>query len=423
MNLTIIAPHYPPSALPPSQRVRLMMNHFSSFDVNATVVTVDSAFREETEDPWMLELVGNHHDVRYCRVLNPKITRKLGVGDLGLRMLPFLFFKLLKLCRQTSTEFLLYPVPPWYILVIAPVIKWLTGIPYAIDYIDPWVEGGELPPNATVKRKVSQWIAQRLEGWVTRNAAIVFAVSEGINEQLRVRHPKLDPSKMFAIPYGAEQTDYELVNHPPKMSTNLTSIRYIGAVWDDAYLVIDALFDSLSKISFKFEASFYGTSYAGGDLARPQLEDFILKYELNECIHEYPNRVPYKEAVRLNMESDILLLFGGMQSYYAASKLFGLIVSEKPFVAFLHRDSFPAQFLIQMEYPFVVTYSNQEGDLPSNQVSKLTNCLNRIQSEMATFTPLDIKDPRILNHTAKGMTASFVGPMKKIHNERLQRRD
>ncbi len=418
MNLTIVAPHYPPSALPPSQRVRLMMNHFAEHDVVPSVITVKPEFREETEDPWMVELVGKNHEVEYCSVISQNLSRKFGVGDLGLRMLPFLFFKLLRNIRRTKADFVLYPVPPWYILVIAPIIKKATGIPYAIDYIDPWVEGGALPETATLKRKVSQWIAHRLEGWVTSNAAVVFAVSEGINEQLRNRHSELSKERMFAIPYGAEESDFnQLVIAPRNDSTTL--IRYIGAVWDDAYLVLDALLAALHQVDFNFKAEFYGTSYAGGDLVQPQMDQFIQSNGLEGKVTEYPNRVPYKEAVRLNLESDILLLFGGMQSYYAASKLFGLVVSKKPFIAFLHKHSYPAQFLSDLAYPYVVTYSDLEGDLPKDKVGVLKDRINCIQAEIAKFTPLDTSDHRIQKHTAKGMTASFILPMKNYCNEGL----
>ncbi|MDB9775843.1 hypothetical protein OAB47_06405 [Vicingaceae bacterium] len=418
MKLTIIAPYYPPSALPPSQRVRLMMNHFAEYDVVPSIITVKPQFREESEDPWMVELVGSDHEVEYCSVISPKLSRKFGVGDLGLRMLPFLFFKLLRNLKRTKGNFVLYPVPPWYILVIAPIIKWLTGVPYAIDYIDPWVEGGVLPETATLKRKVSQWIAHRLEGWVTKNAAVVFAVSEGINEQLRSRHPELKKEWMFAVPYGAEESDFNQLAIAPR-NNSTTLIRYIGAVWDDAYLVLDALLAGLSKVDFEFKAEFYGTSYAGGELAQPQMDRFIHSNKLDGKVIEYPNRVPYKEAVRLNLESDILFLFGGMQSYYAASKLFGLVVSKKPFIAFLHKDSYPALFLSELAYPYVVTYSDNEGDLPKDKVGVLKDRINLIQAEIAKFTPLDTNDHRIQKYTAKGMTASFVLPMKKRCNEGL----
>lgn len=419
MKLTIIAPHFPPSALPPSQRIRLMMNYFEEYKVDAKIITVDHSKREEIADDWMVELIGEGHDIDICTAFDAKTSRKFGIGDLGLRMLPFLFFKLIRQVNKENTDFILYPVPPWYILMIAPIIKKISGVPYAIDFIDPWVEGGDLPKDATLKRKISQWIARKMEAWVTKNAAIIYSVSEGINEQLKIRHTQLLSKEMYAIPYGADQNDFKAIKWNNNFNREFVLIRYIGAVWDDAYMVIDAIFAALSQTNFDFKAEFYGTSYAGGHLAKAQLVPFLNKYQLSHKVAEYPNRVEYKKAVELNLESDVLLLFGGMQAYYAASKLFGLIVSQKPFVAFLHKDSFPAQFLSDFKYPYLVEYSNEVNELPSDKIEELKNVFNKIHSEFSNFEPLNIEDSRIQKHTARGMTEAFVQPMKKYYNERL----
>ena len=344
MKLFIVAPHFPPSALPPAQRVRLMMPHLKKLGVEATVFTTSPRNREEREDPWMLELAGNDYELIEVKCISQKWSRKLGFGDLGLRMLPFLFFKLWQQIKRKRPDFILYPVPPWYILLIAPILKKFNGVPYAIDFIDPWVAGGELSVDASFKKKMSQWIAIKLEGFVTKNASLIYSVSDGINEQLIKRHPDLKCKQMYAIPYGAEQSDY-FVSASKKSERKEVLIRYIGAVWEDAYPTLGSLFSALSEINHPFHFELYGTSYSGEGLAKPQLNKWLTTNELQGKVKEYPARVAYREAVELNMESDILLLFGGMQPYYAASKLFGLIVSQKPFIAFLHRDSFPAKFL------------------------------------------------------------------------------
>tara|TARA_R110002049_G_scaffold221870_8_gene393426 strand:- start:2886 stop:4151 length:1266 start_codon:yes stop_codon:yes gene_type:complete len=421
MNLAIIAPHFPPSSLPPSQRVRLLVKNLKSLDVTTTIFTTNSKFREESIDDWMLELAGDDYNLIEVKSFNPVKTRKLGIGDLGLRMLPFLLPKLLAHSLTKKPDFLLYLVPPWYILLIAPFVKFLSGVPYAIDFIDPWVAGGEISKKASFKKKTSQWIARNLEGFVTKNASIIYAVSEGINQQLVERHPTLKRKEMYAIPYGAEQSDFFNQSFTLTESDTLT-IRYIGAVWEDAYLTLDSLFTAISEIKTSFKCEFYGTSYAGEGLAKPQLDKWINKLSLIDRLIEFPDRVTYKKAVELNMKSDILLLFGGMQPYYAASKLFGLIVSEKPFFAFLHRDSYPAKFLTSMNYKYLVTYSETEGDLPVNQKDKVKDVLSALMAEFVTFEPLNINDSRILEHTALGMTKAFVKPMfQKLKNEKIPR--
>lgn len=52
-QLFIIAPHFPPSALPSSQRVRLLIRNCKKFGFYPHAYTVNSYYREETNDEWM----------------------------------------------------------------------------------------------------------------------------------------------------------------------------------------------------------------------------------------------------------------------------------------------------------------------------------------------------------------------------------
>ena len=413
MNLTIVAPHFPPSALPPAQRVRLLVSNLATLGVQTKVITVPSKYREEKEDPWMLELAGSDFELIHTKAFHFKWTRKLGIGDLGLRMLPFLFFSLLKHCKKTSTDFILYPVPPWYILLIAPIIKKLTKVPYAIDFIDPWVAMDKDEVAKGIKQKVSNWIAHKSEAYVCGNSAIIYAVSAGINEELTARHPQLKNVPQYAIPYGAEEKDFKSIKIKDSNRADLL-IRYIGAVWEDAYPVIDALLHAFSKVSVGFNLEFIGTSYAGDELAKPQLDAKIANYNLASKVMEDPFRKPYKEAIKLHMEADLLLLFGGMKSYYAASKLFGLIVSKKPFFAFLHKDSFPAKFLKEANYPFLVQYSNKNNELPKLQIEELVRVIKQLITSVNRNEFFEFPKNMIERHTALGMTNSFIEPMQEF---------
>lgn len=413
-KIFIIAPHFPPSALPPAQRVRLLVKHCANNGVFPYAFTVSPKHREEISDNWMTELLGNDYEEIIVRCLPPKLTRKLGFGDLGLRMLPFLWFTLLRESIRLKPEFILYPVPPWYILLVAPWIKWLTGIKYGIDFIDPWVHHDNMK-NSSFKYNASQWIARVFEGWVVKHASIVFSVSEGINTNLVQRHPKLGQVPMLAVPYGAEPNDFNIISTQVLNNERLT-IRYIGAIWADCYPVLDGLMASFSLLSnrYDFLLEFYGTSYAGQGLAKAQLEPWFTKYSLSDRAKEQPLRVPYKNAVELTMSSDILFLIGGMQPYYAASKLMGLIASRKPFIAFVHKDSFPAKFLAELNYPYLITYSSLELELPIHQSKQLFDVFEKLIKDKDTFIPIDLEHPLVRQHTAEGMTQFFLNNIKKI---------
>lgn len=408
-KLFIIAPHFPPSSSPPAQRVRLMVKHAVDFGFYPTVFTVEPEYREEVADNWMCELTGKDFEKIEVGCLNQHITRKFGIGDLGLRMLPFLFFKLKKEARRQKPAFVLYPVPPWYILVIAPLIKRLTGVPYGIDFIDPWVHEAERT-HAGIKHRLAQKVARSLEGWVTKHASVIFSVSEGINDNLRKRHPGLQHKPMFAVPYGAEPGDFKAVPVPEGKATGHTVIRYIGAIWNDCYPVLDGLMPALAAVHeiHKLKIEFYGTSYAGEGLAKTQLDDWIARYQMADYTTEQCLRVTYKKAVELTQSADLLFLVGGMQPYYAASKLMGLVVSGKPFLAFVHRHSFPAKFLKEIDYPFVVTYSGEEQDLPECKVEELKNMFSRLIQQKDDFVPPDTNHPLVQANTASGMTRVFM---------------
>ena len=244
-KIFIIAPHFPPSALPPSQRVRLMVKHLKTLGWYPHVFTTEPKYREEKEDPWMTELAGNDFDLTVVKALNQKKTRKFGIGDLGLRMIPYLLPAIKKAAKKEKPDFILYPVPPWYILLIAPFIKRKTGIPFGIDFIDPWfVEN--ISQQANLKKKISQKIAHRFEKRAVLSADIIYSVSEGINKNFKKFHNLPENKPLFAIPYGVEPSDFEF--QPEKNRAGKLIFRYIGAVSPDTYLVLASLLKSLSEI-------------------------------------------------------------------------------------------------------------------------------------------------------------------------------
>lgn len=415
-KLFIIAPHFPPSALPPSQRVRLMVKHLADFDFETTIFTTQHKYREEIADEWMLELAGNKFKKIEVRSLPQKWTRKIRVGDLGLRWIPFLFPALLFKIFKEKPDFILYPVPPWYLLTIAPIIQLITGVKYGIDFIDPWVDVS-VDKNAGIKSRMSQKLAYFFERRAVMRSSIIYSVSEGINNGLVYRYPEVASKPFYAISYGVEPDDFIQIPLKENIKKDFFTLRYIGAVWGDAYLVLETLLHAFGELkdNYKFRLEFYGTSYAHVDLATPQLTNWKEKFGLNNILYEQPSRVTYKEAVRLTMESDFLFLFGGMQPYYAASKLMGLLASKKLFIAFLHKNSFPAKILKEIKYPYLVLYSSNEGDKPVDHLSMLKVTLTDMFSNKKMFAGADfINNELLLKHTAKGMTEEFVKPIKEL---------
>src|SRR5450755_4647568 len=96
----IAAPFFPPSSMPPSQRVRLLVRHLNEFGWKPVVFTVNQRYREDKEDPWMNEIAGDAFEKVEVKAWDQRTIRKFGLGDLGIRVFSGLFRAILKQVKQ-----------------------------------------------------------------------------------------------------------------------------------------------------------------------------------------------------------------------------------------------------------------------------------------------------------------------------------
>ena len=87
-RLLMISPHFPPDSSAGTHRVRLLAPHLEAHGWTPTVLTVDERDYEGRIDPGLRSLVPASLAVERIRALSPRLTRSIGVGDLGLRALP-----------------------------------------------------------------------------------------------------------------------------------------------------------------------------------------------------------------------------------------------------------------------------------------------------------------------------------------------
>jgi hypothetical protein len=81
----MVSPHFPPDASAAAHRVRVVAPHLAAHGWEPTVVTVDPRDLEGGLDPELAGLVPPALRVVTCRAWPVRWTRRLGVGDLGLR--------------------------------------------------------------------------------------------------------------------------------------------------------------------------------------------------------------------------------------------------------------------------------------------------------------------------------------------------
>ena len=84
----MISPHFPPDSSAGTHRVRLLAPHLASYGWTPTVLTVDEQDYEGRIDPELGALVPPSLEVVRTRAIPAHVTRRFGLGDLGLRALP-----------------------------------------------------------------------------------------------------------------------------------------------------------------------------------------------------------------------------------------------------------------------------------------------------------------------------------------------
>src|SRR2546423_2472696 len=86
----------------------------------------------------------------------------------------------------------------------------LRGIPYGIDYIDPWVHDWPGSERILTKHWISRKLADILEPYAVAKAALITGVAEGYYKGVIDRNPHLRGRAVTAaMPYGGEERDHE----------------------------------------------------------------------------------------------------------------------------------------------------------------------------------------------------------------------
>jgi len=383
-TIVVVAPSFAPSNYPPAIRTRFFASHLPEFGWRPIVLTVRPEYREEPQDPEFMALLPEFLEVIETRAIPQRLTRLLHFGDLGLRCFPFHLHQLVSLCRR-GIDAVLIPGPPWYPFCLGPILRRRFGIPYVIDYIDPWADSVGAEAITFTKRWMSHRLALLLEGPVARNASGIVAVSEGTNDIIRKRYPGISDDRFAAIPYGFEPHDFDAVRRSKEHSKYLAPFKqylnlcYVGAMLPKGYGTLRALFRAVSSLRESSRAAerlrlhFFGTNYAMGSAAKELVLPVANEEGVGEIVSEHPERIPYLEALRVLVSADLILALGSSEPHYTASKIFPNLLARRPLLAIYHEASSVCDTLRKARTGRLITFNDMKP--PEAQVEEIVCAL------------------------------------------------
>ena len=164
----MVSPHFPPDTTAGTHRVRLLAPHLAAYGWQPVVVTVDPARYEGRLDPGLLSLVPPGLRVVRSPAWSPRWTRRVGIGDLGLRAFTGLRRTSEELLARERFDALFITIYPTYPALLGPMLKRRFHVPFVLDYQDPWVGawgdtvGGGVNGRVDWKSRATRWLAGRL---------------------------------------------------------------------------------------------------------------------------------------------------------------------------------------------------------------------------------------------------------------------
>ena len=369
-RVLIIAPSYAPSSNPPTHRVRFFARHLPEFGWEPEVLTVDGRHYEEPPDAEIERLLP---DVRVTRVgaLSARWPRRLGVGDVGMRAYFHLKRELRRIIAERRPDVLFIPGPPWHTMLLGPAMRAETGIPYVLDYIDPWVNSMGADEHWWTKAYWFRRLSIALEPRAARGAAQIVAVSDGTNDGVRASYPDIPADRFTGIPYGFEASDFDALRerHRPHGYWNAADgnlhLVYVGAMLPNGYETLRAILGAVKLLrerapSFgeRIRLHFFGTTY---DPTAEQglVEPVARAMGLGDVVEERPRRIPYLDALNVLCSADGILGMGSTEAHYTASKIFPCILARRPLLAVYHASSSVCDIVTRARAGALVTYDDR----------------------------------------------------------------
>jgi hypothetical protein len=414
-KILIISPHYPPSNLAAVHRSRLFAQHLPSFGWEPIILCVHEDYYEEKLDWNLYQLLPESQRIEKVKAF--AVTKPRLIGDIGLRAFYQLRKKALQLVKNESIDFVYIPIPSFYVSMIGPYLHRKTGVNYGIDYIDPWVHAFPGSDKKFSRHWLSTQLAKYLEPKAVKHASLITGVAEGYYQGVIERNPVLKSTCLFgAMPYGGEKLDHEYVMKKNQASylfqknPNVLQLVYAGAFLPKALEPLRQFFAAIAASKEQYQDvlfHFIGTGFSANDSESYRIKPVAEEFGIwNTIIKEYPARIPYLDVLMHLDAADGIFILGSTEAHYTPSKVYQAVLSSKPVLAVLHKESSAANVLERTKAGLVLRF-NGEPELDKIRF-EFNQLFNEFRSFCELFVPEQVRLSEFDQYSARNVTARLV---------------
>lgn len=365
-KLLIIYPHWIPSNLVGVQRARLIANFLPRYGWHPIIVAVHPDYYTEPLVTELTKTVNDDVEVHWCKA--NKKSRFLPFGDIALRGFSQLVSKAEEVIKAEAPDFIWSPLPSFYTSLVCRRVHEITGVPYGLDYMDPWVHdfpGARFPNKAWLAKRAAMF----LEPKAVKKVSLLTGVTRLSYQPVIDRNPLLQGITTGYMPLGFDPSDYRLKPDNTRLlwedDGDVIPIIYAGAFLPEAHYYIDVLFDVISemrragKIDPRVHLYFVGTGRGNLD----SVSKYAERHGIADMVTEQPERISYLEVLYNLSKAYGVLAIGNRERHYTASKIFQTVLSGQRVFPMFHYESTVVEILKESKADkFLVKYNPPVSD-------------------------------------------------------------
>jgi hypothetical protein len=386
-RVALVSGHFVPSNLVSAQRARLWSRYLPEFGWEPIVVAGDPACYEERPDPELVHLTPPGLRVIHAATLSTRPVRL--VGDIGVRAFWGCYRVLAKLAAAREIDFVMVIIPSNFLGPVGRLIHRRYGVPYGIDYIDPWVNRWPGVDRPFSRAWGSYHLAHWLEPWSVRDAALITGIAPGYASGMLERNPAVATNAELAyMPMGAAAEDYAPVHDMHRApfvfdpGDGRFHMIYAGAMLPAGFVVLDAFLAGLRTlretspaVAARLRVHFVGTGTSPDDPQGYQVLPRARRLGVEEMVHEHPHRIGYVDTLNHLMHADAILVLGSTEPHYTPSKVFQAMLSRHPVFAMLHEQSTAVDMIRSARAGWVATLTEEALPEPATVAAMLRSLI------------------------------------------------
>lgn len=395
-RLALVSGHFPPSNLVGAQRARLWSRYLPEFGWEPLVVTGDPAEYEERPDPDLERLVAPDLRIVHARTLSTRPVRL--VGDIGIRSFLGCYRALMAMAKSGQIDFVMVTIPSNFLAPVGRLMHLRTGLPFGIDYQDPWVNPWTGKERRFGRAWASNRLAELLEPWSVRDAALITAMAPGYVAGMLARNPEVAArSELAYMHMGTAPEDYELVRSLGRApflfdpADGRFHMIYAGALLPAGFAVLDAflgglrrLHETAPQLAARLRVHFVGTGSSPDDPNGYRVLPRARTAGVEGMVEEHPHRIGYVDTLNHLLHASAVLVLGSTEPHYTPSKVFQAMLSEQPVFALLHRDSTAVSMIRSAHVGEVLTLTEAELPAPDTVAAALRSFIDHPSYEAAS---------------------------------------